>query len=38
MLKAVLHRFVEEEKQTLGSLIVFDGTDPVLSAKSLELP
>jgi len=38
MLKAVLHRLVEEEKQTLGSLTVFDGTDPVFSAKSLELP
>jgi len=38
MLKAVLHRLVEEEKQTLGSFTLFDDTDAVFTAKSLELP
>jgi hypothetical protein len=38
MLKAVLVRIHENDKQTLGNFILFDGTDIVFSCKSLELP
>jgi len=38
MLKALLIRQEEDAKQTLGNFILYDGTDQIFSAKTLELP
>lgn len=38
MQKAVLTRLQSDDKQTLGVFTLFDDTDIVFSAKSLELP
>lgn len=38
MLKAVLVRLQEDDRQTLGAFSLYDDTDLIFSAKSLELP
>ena len=35
---AYLHRLQEDDKQTLGALVVYCGTEQVFNCKTLELP
>lgn len=38
LIKAYLHRLEEDDKQTLGAMSVYCGTDLIFQCKTLELP
>lgn len=38
LIKAYLHRLEQDDKQTLGALSIYCGTDLIFSCKTLELP